>query len=252
VRIRLPALLFLCACSGASTPVPAEPLPSDRPGTAHPSSGEGWGAVFWQDGVAWKVGGGLETIGPGGRTTATVRSAEPGYCGGVALDHATPNAVVAAPVGTTGEAPAKPAVIAAATVEAAAWRLDEVLPGRDRFTPVNPDAAPALQRGVEVGSVVKVRRYGGPPVLLVSGRRGSSGALLVLDREATRVEAKVQVEGLTSTPRVLPPADIDGDGAAETALFTRTETLLARLELTPSTVGLQSLEWWTCSNGEAL
>lgn len=251
MRTLLPALLVLCACSSASTPAPADPLPSDRLAKAHPSSGEGWGAVFWQDGVAWKVGGGLDTIGPRGRNTASVRSAEPGPCGGVALDDATPNAVVAAPFGTTGEAPAKPAVIAAATVEAAAWRLDEVLPGRDRFTPLNPDAAPALQRGVEVGSVVKVRRYGGPPVLLVSGRRGSSGALLVLDREASRVESTVLVEGLSSTPRVLPPADIDGNGAAETALFTRTETLLARLELTPSTVGLQALEWWTCHSGEA-
>jgi hypothetical protein len=154
--------------------------------------------------------------------------------------------VVTLPEDKSGVAPQKPAVIPAATVEAAAWRLDEVLPGRDRFTPIDPDAAPALQRGVEVGSVVKVRRYGGPPVLVVAGRRGKTGALLVLDRTASAVQDQILVEGVTATPRVLPPADLDGDGHAETALFTGSETLLARLMFTPATVDLSPLEWWTC------
>jgi len=238
---------MVLGCAGGS-PEPAPVVAPAAPSIpAVESSGEGWGAVFWDGPVAWRVGGGLDTIGPRGRATATVRDPTVGYCGGQALDNAAPHAVITAPEGVSGDAPKKPAVISAATVEAAAWRLDDVLPGRDRFTPVDPDASPALQRGVEVGSVVKVRRYGGPPVLLVGGRRAEVGALLVLDKEATTVLAQVLVEGMSGTPRVLPPADLDGDGHLETALFSKHDTLLARVPLTPATAGLTALEYWSCS-----
>jgi hypothetical protein len=164
----------------------------------------------------------------------------------VAIDDATPHAVVTLPEGKTGEVPAKPAVISASTVEAAAWRLDETLPGRDRFTPIDPDAAPAVQRGVEVGSVIKVRRYGGPPVVVVGGRRGPSGGLVVMNHAASTTLARVLVDGFATTPRVLPPTDVDGDGHLETALFTDERVVLARLKLTPSTVELIPLESWSC------
>ena len=81
---------------------------------------------------------------------------------------------------------------------------------------------------------------------MVAGRRGRTGALLVLDRTASAVQDQILVVGVTATPRVLPPADLDGDGHAETALFTGSETLLARLMFTPATVDLSPLEWWTC------
>jgi hypothetical protein len=242
-------LWFAMGCSGE----PAAPaVVSNEPDAAEaipavPSSKEGWGAVFWEGEVAYKVGGGLDTVGPRGRSTARLREGHPQFCGGQALDDAAPHAVLAVPDGKIGDAPEKPAVISAATVEAAAWRLDEVLPGRDRFTPVNPDASPALQRGLEVGSVVKVRRFGGPPVLLAGGRRGAVGGLVLLDREATASQGHLLADGFDAIPRVLPPADLDGDGNLETALFTDHRVLLVRLLLTPSSAELVPLESWSCS-----
>lgn len=212
------------------------------------SSNEGWGAVFWRDSVAYQLGGGGEAVGPRGRTTLRVREPRSTFCGGVAVDDAPPHAVLVLPEGRVGDVPQKPSVIPASTVEAAAWRMDELLPGRDRFTPVNPDAAPALQRGVEVGSVVKVRRYGGPPVVLVGGRRGSVGGLVLVDHTASTVQAQLLVDGFESTPRVLPPTDLDGDGSLETALFTDRRVVLARLQLTPASAALTGLESWVCED----
>ena len=166
----------------------------------------------------------------------------------MAVDDVPPNAVVVLPEGRVGDVPQKPSVIPASTVEAAAWRMDELLPGRDRFTPVDPDAAPALQRGVELGSVVKVRRYGGPPVVLVGGRRGAVGGLVLVDHTASAVEAQLLVDGFESTPRVLPPTDLDGDGELETALFTDRRVVLARLQLTPASAALTGLESWVCDD----
>lgn len=245
MRLSLPVPVLAAALAGCGAAPPAEVSPAE-PEPAFPSSKEGWGAVFWSEGQAWKVGGGLDTIGPRGRAPSTVTDETPGRCGGVAIQGAADRAVLAAPPGVHGDAPAKPAVIAASVVEAAAWRLDEVLPGRDRFTPVDPQASPAAQRGVDVGSVVKLRRYGGPPVLVVGGARAGTGALLVLDREATQVLAQVSVPEMRGTPRVLPPADLDGDGNLETALFTVDHIMLARLTVTPATVSLTPLESWRC------
>ncbi|HCH63606.1 MAG TPA: hypothetical protein DFR83_12440 [Deltaproteobacteria bacterium] len=257
---RLLPLWLVLGCSDRPTgvPEPAEPSRSSgslEPGQAEPSvpsiasSQEGWGAVFWRDTVAYKMGGGLEAVGPRGRTTVRLREPKVAHCGGIAIDDAPAHAVVVLPEGKQGDIPAKPAVIAASTVEAAAWRMDEALPGRDRFTPVNPDAAPALQRGVELGSVVKVRRYGAPPVVVVSGRRGSVGGLLVVDRDASHIEAMLIADGFDSAPRVLPPTDLDGDGHLETALFTDSRVVLGRLTLTPASVGLTGLESWACEDG---
>ena len=248
-RRRLLPVLLCCGCGGLSS---TSERPARSPTDAQPqvpeivSSGEGWGAVFWRGSVAFRVGDGLETVGPRARTTARLRVPPEQWCGGDAIDDAAPHAVLVLPDGAVGQVPTKPAVIPATAVEASAWRLDEALPGRDRFSPVDPDASPAEQRGVGVGSVVKVRRYGGPPVVVVGGRRGEVGAMLVTDRDATTTHASLLVDGFSETPRVLPPTDLDGDGELETALFTDQRVVLARLKVRPATVELTPLESWTC------
>ena len=143
---------MLVACGGAVTQTsPQESTPSPPSGEPAAelrgvaSSGEGWGVVFWKDSVAFKIGGGMQTIGPRGRTVARLREPAARRCGGLAIDDAAPHAVVTLPEGKTGDVPSKPAVISASTVEAAAWRLDESLPGRDRFTPVDPDEPPIFR-----------------------------------------------------------------------------------------------------------
>ncbi len=254
MRPFFPALLAV-ACGGPPAALSSRegspPSPQAPEVAKIQSSGEGWGVVFWKDSVAYMVGDGLTTVGPRGRAVARLRGAGESRCGGLAIDDATPHAVVTLPEGTTGDVPSKPAIISASTVEASAWRLDETLPGRDRFTPVDPDASPALQRGVEVGSVIKVRRYGGPPVVVVGGRRGESGGLVVVDHAASITLAQVLADGFASTPRVLPPTDLDGDGHLETALFTSERVVLARLKLSPSTVDLIPLESWSCGASAA-
>lgn len=239
--IRLPAIAVLCAACGRPDPAPVPEPPAT---TAH--SSEGWGAVFWRGEVAWKVGGGDTVVGPRSLSTSRPRADTPAKCGGVAIDDAAPHAVLALPVGKSGNTPTKPAVITAAIVETAAWRLDEKLPARDRYAPAAPETNPALQRGVALGSVVKVRRFGGPPVLAVGGSRDCTGILALLNREATQVLASVTVPEMCGTPRVLPPADIDGDGQLETALFTDTHILLARLPLTSAEASITPLQTWSC------
>ncbi len=236
-------LLIALLCSACGQP---SPDPTPEPSAATATSSEGWGAVFWREDVAWKVGGGDTVVGPRSLATSRPRADTPTKCGGVAVDDAVPHAVLALPAGKSGDTPAKPAVITAAVVETAAWRLDEVLPARDRYAPATPETNPALQRGVAVGSVVKVRRFGGPPVLAVGGSRDCTGVLALLDREATQVLARITVPDMCGTPRVLPPADIDGDGQLETALFTDTHILLARLPFTSANVAIEPLQSWTC------
>jgi hypothetical protein len=246
VKHFLATLLFATGCNQ-----PVEP-PAPDPASSPEEAPDGWGAVFWRGPIAWKVGGGSMVVGPRSVSTSKPRdeTTASAQCGGVAIDDAVPHAVLALPEGKSGATPEKPAVIAAAAVEAAAWRLDELLPARDRFSPATSNAEPASQRGVSLGSVVKLRRYGGPPVLVVGGSRDCTGVLAVLDRQATKVLASTLVEGLCGTPRVLPPADIDGDGQLETALFSDTHVLLARIPLTASVASITPVHTWSCPMSE--
>lgn len=237
----------LVACA---TPV-AEPVaePTAAPEVSQlPGPVPGWGAVFWRDGIPWQRGGATRVVGP--RAVADVvpltPAPSPSRCGGTAVDGAPKHAVVALPQGVSGDTPTKPPIISAATVEATAWRLDEKLPARDKWSPVDPNAAPAAQRGVQVGSVVKVRRYGGPPVLAVAGSRDCTGIVALLDREATTTWTHHLLPGICGTPHLLPPTDIDGDGQLETVVFDDEHVVVARLDLTPATADLTVLGHWAC------
>lgn len=228
-------LSLLLSCTG---PAPTHAL-------APPA--DGWGAVLWREGTAVQYGGGPTLIAPRSTAAAAPRSgAAPDRCGGRVLEGAPEAAVLAPPAGAPAVVPPKPPAVPAPLVEAALWRVDELLPAADAFTPIDPNAAPAKARGVELGSVVKTRRRGAPPVLVVSGERSCTAVLAVLDAKATKVLASQLVPGPCAVPRVLPPADLDGDGALETALFTDSRVVAARLGLASGAETLTLLGDWAC------
>jgi len=230
-------LLLFSACGGTG-PTPTHTL-------SKPVAG--WGAVLWRDGVAVQHGGGPVLVSPKSRAVATAAAAAPAdRCGGTVLEGAPPSSVLAPPAGSPEVVPPKPAAVPAPLVEAALWRVDTLLPPADEFTPVQASAAPAKARGVELGSVVKTRRHGAPPVLVVSGERSCTAVLAVLDAKATNVLASQSVPGVCGVPRVLPPADLDGDGALETALFTDDRVVAARLELASGKESMTLLGDWAC------
>ena len=234
--------LLVVACSGAPAADPVDPAKPTLPPPA-----EGWGAVFHRGGVAVQVGGGGQLVGPRGVGEGSLGDA--GACGGRVVTGGPEHPVLALPRGVTpAGAPEKPAANPAPVVEAAAWRVDEALPEPDRFTPRSPEEAqPARQRGVALGSVVKVRRYGGPPVLVASGTRDCNGLLAVLSSDAGERLATIEVPGGCAMGRVLPPADLDGDGTLETAYFSDDTVLLARLHLDEPSPRLETLGAWRCA-----
>lgn len=240
---RLLLLLLMTACAGGSAdeaPAPAAGL------AAAPVLGPapGWGAVFWRDGQGWSVGAGEVLVGP--RAVGGSAGGDRGPCGGVPVQDAPEHAVLVAPVGAAPVAPKRPPVVAATIVEAAAWRLDETLPARDGFAPLDPDAAPPRQRGVEVGSVIKQRRAGGPPVYLAVGSRSCTAAAVVLDHEARTVLDAVVVPEVCGPVKALPPAELDGAPGLETAMFDDEAVVLLRLVLTPASATLEAAGLWRC------
>ncbi|MBL8616059.1 MAG: hypothetical protein JNM72_10660 [Deltaproteobacteria bacterium] len=235
----------LAACGGAP-PAPA----GSAAAPALPAPAPGWGAVFHREGAAVQLGGGPLLVGPRGVGPGTPGGN--GACGGILVSGGPAHAVLALPAAVQASddparQPQRPFANPAAVVEAAAWRIDEALPAADRFSPQGPEQSqPARQRGVELGSVVKVRRYGGPPVLVASGVRDCNGVLAILDDQAkTRLDA-LPIPGACAVGRVLPPADLDGDGALETAFFSEDTVLLARLDLNAAAPKLLPLGAWQC------
>jgi hypothetical protein len=237
------ALALGAVTCGSPSPTP----PSAAWASPLPGAAAGWGAVFWREGRPVAVGGGARLIGPVG--VADAARGGPGPCGGEWADGAPARAVLALPTGVHGDAPTKPPAVPAGLVEAAAWRLDEALPAAERFTPVDPAAAPARQRGVEVGSVIKLRRTGGPPVILTVGARGCAGAALLLDATGARAVDELRIPGACAPLKALPPADLDGDGALETALYSDEQVVLVRIPMDPARAALEALGSWSCPAG---
>jgi hypothetical protein len=217
-------LLALVACTGDPAPRPA------------PETAPGWGAVLWEGDTAWLLGGGDTVVSPRATAPALRADGPPNRCGGVQLRDPLEHAVLSPPAGRTVAAPSKPPAVPAPVVEAAVWRL---------ATPTH-----STMRGVDMGSLVKTRRHAAPPVLVASGTRSCGGALAVLDAKATKVLASIAVPGLCGTARVLPPADLDGDGNVETALFTADRVVAARLLDQGGTVRLEKLGDWSCPPAE--
>jgi hypothetical protein len=231
-------LLFMQACGELGAPAPTEPggLPGPLPG---------WGAVFWRNGTGYLVGpANARLVGPRGIAEATF--AEKGPCEGLKVVGGPEHGVLSLPNGLVPtSSPQKPPTNPAGLVEAAAWRIDESLPAPDRFTPNATATDPARQRGVALGSLVKVRRQHAPPILLAAGTRDCTGAFLILDHEGKTVVDRLLLPGTCGMGRVLPPADLDGDGAMETAWFSEDAVLLARLTNGPNP-RLEPLGLWRC------
>jgi len=208
------------------------------------AAGSAWGAVFWQGEKALRKGGSDLLLGPKGTATAVPGSATE-TCG-VPETGAPEHAVLALPAGVTPgkaeEAPANPAGL----VERAAWRLDELLPPRDAYTPAASSPDPALQRGVRVASVVKTRRRGAPPVLVASGTRDCTSVVAILNADAAKALAVDRLPKSCDPLAVLPPADYNGDGVRETAVYSATRVLLYRLEEGHGSIGLVRIGDWSC------
>lgn len=243
---RLPAALSpTCRAGLASLAVACTPAPAPVHTLAPPAPG--WGAVLWEGGTAYAYGPGAAVL---GLRDAAARVDAPGVaaqrCGGIALQSPPAGAALVLPPGAAVPTITPPPANAAPLVEAVSFRLDAHLPAADRFTPIDPAAQPAKQRGLELGSVIKVRRTGNPPVLLATGRRGCTAVLALLDREASRIEATLDLPGLCETPRLVPPADYDGDGAREAALATPGRVVAFRLDERSPTPALQLLGDWSC------
>lgn len=230
-------LLILLACSGGE---------ATRDDDARGDGPSGWGAVFWRDGVAVRLGEGDRVLGRGGAATVTA-TGETGVCDGTVLPGAPPLARLAlAGDGPPPELPAVPKV-QADLARAAAVALHPTLPA-DRFTPHSED--PERLHGIDLGSVVKTRRELAPPVLLVSAHREGTAAIAVLSRDATEVHEVLLHEGWSERAHLLPAADLDGDGLREVALYGPRDLALYRLDESGRHPRLQAVHHWRCPEAD--
>ncbi len=204
---------------------------------------EGWGAVLARDGSWYRTTTG--DLAAGARAVVPLSgSGQQGACGeGIAP---ATGAMIIPPAGSPTPEIVPAPVVRAALVERAVWRLDELLPEADLFSPLVTTPDPTKGRGVELGSVAKVRRELAPPVLIAAGVRDCTGALAILDVDAGKVLTWHRIDGACETLRVLPPTDLDGDGHRELAAWSRSRVTLYRLTEGPGDPSLTLLADWTC------
>jgi len=250
--------MFLVACGGGSpsTGVQKEPAAPQKPKLANVPAAksalkadhrheDGWGAVFWRSATAWKVGGGSVVVGP--REAQEVRtSGDSLVCEGVAVKGAPKHGALALPENAPVPELKKPSAIQAHRVERAAWRLDEILPARGRYASKIPAKAPSKQRGIDVGSVTKTRRYGAPPFLIATGVRSCNGAVAFTDLKAEKTLAYDQLKNTCSPLRVIGALDYDGDGNREFAIFSDEVVVVYRITESPGRLSMTRLADWQC------
>jgi len=251
-------VLMACGGTGSDPSASSEPDPSKQIAPAPTAKAmidaeqatveieAGWGAVFWRNNQAWRVGGGAVLV---SRSTAKkiTASGTPLICDGVAVKGAPARAALALPEGAAIPTIKKAPAVQAHTLERAAWRLDEVLPPRGKYSPAVTSAEPGKQRGVEVGSVAKTRRHGAPPVLLATGVRDCSAAITVLGVKADRTLAYDRVPDICTPLRVIPATQLDQTDGREFAAFNDTDVLLYRLNERAGRVGMTRIGHWKCA-----
>jgi len=231
--------------SGSGSTAPAKPEPPAAP-TDVPN--EGWGGLVWNGGTAYRLGGeGTIAVGPDAVAPFTLAPELPRRCGAPATTGAPHAAAIVLPpaVTTPPPPPPEPPPVAAATIEKVGWRLDEVLPPADRFTPNTPSRDVSQQRGVQVGTVIKMRRQGGPPWYVASGTRNCDGGFVVLDSTASRTLVAERIP-TCDTLRVLNPSDLDGDGNAELAVFDDDSVYVYRIRPEHGQPRVERLGHWSC------
>lgn len=230
------ALLGLLACGSSPTPETkpaaapgsaARPPPSGQQAKIDLDAGATLGVLFWRDGRAYRAGPGDQALGPG--VSGAVQPTGARSDCGDEVSGAPEHAVVVVPAGVTPEVPKEPPANRAGLVERAAWRLDEILPPRDQYSPAIGSPDPALQRGIRVASVAKTRRTNAPPVLLSSGARDCVEVVAALDQEAAKILAWDRIEGVCEPLSLLPAADYDGDGQRELAGWNDERVVIWRL-----------------------
>ncbi len=252
------SLYLWTACGGSTNTAVAPGSPGSGSGsgavakappvTPQDAPSEGWGGIVWSKGKAYRMGGeGTVAVGPDAVATIALAPGEPPRCQAPAITGAPHAAAVVLPpaVTTVPPSPPEPAPVAAATIERVGWRLDEVLPAPDRFTPNTPGKDVSQQRGVQVGTVVKMRRAGGPPWLLASGTRNCDGGFVVLDATASRTYVAEHIP-TCDTLRVLNPSDLDGDGNAELAVFDEDSVYVYRIRAEGGLPKVDRLGHWSC------
>lgn len=257
------ALWLLCflACQTPSTPEEAAPAPPAAAPAApetpaaptapaavvNPAAGSAWGAIFWREGKAWQRGGGSVGLGPkgAGALRPAPSGAPEGTCGAL-LTEAPERATLALPAGKTATPPDPAPANPAGLVERAAWRIDELLPPRDAFSPAVSAPDPALQRGMRVASVTKTRRQGAPPVVIASATRDCTAVIALMDREAARVMSWDRLDQTCEPLSILPAADYDGDGARELVAHGDHRVVLYRLDEKPGSILLERVGDWSC------
>ena len=247
--------LFLAACGDSTPPAETAPAPA-APSTptaeaastakkANTAIEDTWGGLFWRNAIAWKVGGGSVVVGP--KTSGEVRtSGDPLVCGGAATKGAPKTGALVLPDGATAPEDRDSPAIQAHRVERAAWRLDEVLPARGRFDSKVTSTIPSRQRGVEVGSVTKTRRYGAPPILIATGVRSCVGAVIFSDSKAEKTLAYDTLSGPCTPLRVIPAHDYDNDGNREFAVFNDQYIRAYRMTETPGRLEMTIIGSWSC------
>ena len=251
-------LWLLVSCGGQDEPqVTRKPIPPKTPKQitaaaakdampAIKSIEDGWGAVFWRNATAWKVGGGNIALSP--RSASEVKtSGEPLTCNGVATKGAPKHAAMVLPAEAPPPDMLGAPAIKAHQIERAAWRLDEVLPPRGRFDSKVTRNQPSVQRGVEVGSVTKTRRYGAPPLLISTGIRSCAGAVIITDLKAEKTLAYDRLPKTCTPLRVVPAQDYDGDGNREFGVFSQDRVAIYRLNEKPGSTQMTKIGDWYCA-----
>ena len=248
-------LASLAGCASSPTdpdPVEITPGVEATPPTTDPTlamESEGWAPVFRTERGLEALGKGTVMVGPSG-VQPVESTSQRGECGGRILS-TSDRAVLVLPEGAHPTDPPQAATVQASQVETAAWRLHEVLPSTDSTASPESVTQPARQKGVEVGSVSKVRRHGAPPIFLVSGVRDCTAGVLVLDKELGTTLDHYSFEGICDPVAVMPPSDLDGDGLRELVVFNPQFVGLLRLLETPGSVSLQFEARWSCNASNA-
>ena len=178
--------------------------------------------------------------------SATRTSGELLTCSGVASKGAPTHGAVVLPEGSPLPEMVKSPAIQAHLIERSAWRLDEVLPPRGRFSPKGSGNEPSVQRGVEVGSVTKTRRYGAPPVLISTGVRECAGAVIITDLKAEKTLAYDRLPKTCTPLRVVPAVDYDQDGNREFGVYSDERVVVYRLVEKPGRVQMTKIGEWYC------
>ena len=195
------------------------------------------------------VGSLTQLIGPKGVEEAIILP-EKGPCGGQKLANKS-RSVLALPSDHTVNPSAQAPSNSATVVEAAQWRMNEILSAVEPPTDSLDTTATQSSDNVTLGSVSKTRRTGAPPVYIVTGVRNCTAAVAVLDRDLRTVLDQTMYDGICHPMAVLPPSNLDTHEGREVVLYNAQFVAVLSLIETPGSIEITPLKHWTCPAAEA-